>query len=73
MDAELDFYVDPKDFEPSKEHNRFAKLRMVDETHSSRMRLANLMEHGMNGAPRGALNLSPPGFAELLKYIEENF
>ena len=73
MDIVLDFYVDPKDFEPSKQHNRFAKLRMVDETHSSRMRLANLMEHGMNGAPRGALNLSHPGFAELLKYIEENF
>ena len=73
MDAEIEFYVDPKDFEPAKEHNRFAKLKMLDETHSSRMGLANLMEHGMNSAPRGALNLSHPGFAELLKYITENF
>lgn len=73
MDAEIEFYVDPKDFEPAKEHNRFAKLKMLDETHSSRMGLANLMEHGMNGAPRGALNLSHSGFAELLKYITENF
>ena len=37
------------------------------------MAFANLMEHGMNGAPRGPLNLSHPGFAELLKYLEENF
>ncbi len=73
MDKELEFHVNPKDFEPSKEHNRFAKLRLVGETHSSRLGLANLLEHGMNSAPRGALNLSDPGFAELLKYIEENF
>lgn len=73
MDAEIEFYLDPKDFEPSKEHNRFAKLKLVDENHSSRLRLANLIEHGMNGAPRGALNLSHPGFSELLKYITENF
>lgn len=73
MDAELEFYVNPKDFEPSKEHNRFAKLEFVSETNSSRLGLANLLEHGMNGAPRGALNLSHPSFAELLKYVEENF
>ena len=73
MDSELEFYVNPKDAEPSKEHNRFAKLRLIAETKSHRLGLANLLEHGMNGAPRGALNLSHPGFAELLKYIEENF
>ena len=73
MDIELDFYVDPKDFESSKQHNRFAKLKMIGETSTSRLGLANLLEHGMNSAPRGALNLSHPGFAELLKYIEENF
>ena len=73
MDQELEFYVNPKDFEPSKEHNRFAKLKLISETNSNRLGLANLLEHGMNSAPRGALNLSDPGFAELLKYIEENF
>lgn len=73
MEAELDFYVDPKDFEPSKKHNRFAKLKMTGQTSTKRLSLANLLEHGMNIAPRGALNLSHPGFAELLKYIEENF
>lgn len=73
MDKELEFYVNPKDFEPQKVHNRFAKLKVLAETHSSRLGLANLLEHGMNSAPRGALNLSDPGFTELLKYIEESF
>ena len=73
MDAEIKYYLNPKDFEPSIEHNRFARLKLVDETKARRLGLANLLEHGMNGAPRGALNLSDPGFAELLSYIEENF
>lgn len=73
MDVELAFYVDPSDFEASKRHNRFAKLVLVAESHSGRMGLANLLEHGMNTAPRGALHLTDPGFADLLKYIEENF
>ena len=73
MDAELEFYVNPKDFEPSKAHNRFLKLKVIGETHSSRLGLANLLEHGMNSAPRGALHLTDPWFADLLKYIEENF
>ena len=73
MDKELEFYVNPKDADPSREHNRFAKLRFISDTKTSRLGLANLLEHGMNGAPRGALNLSHPAYAELLKYIEENF
>lgn len=73
MDVELEFYLNPNDFELSKEHNRFAKLKFVAETHSTHLGLANLLEHGLNCAPRGALNLSHPSFAELLKYIEENF
>lgn len=73
MDVEVEFYVNPKDFEPSKLHNRFAKLQLIGETHSSRLGLANLLEHGMNSAPRGALNLTDPASADLLKYVEENF
>ena len=73
MDVEIEFYVDPKDFEQSKEHNRFAKMRITKESTSGRMGLANLMEHGMKMAPRGALNLSHKDFADLLLYIDENF
>ena len=73
MEAELEFYIDPKDFEPSRQHNRFARLKLIAETYSNRMSLANLLEHGMNSAPRGALNLSDPVFKDLLSYIEEYF
>ena len=71
---EHDMKYNPEmDFEQSKEHNRFAKLRITKESTSDRMGLANLMEHGMKMAPRGALNLSHRDFAELLEYITENF
>ena len=73
MDKELEFYSDPKDFEPSKEHNRFVKIVKIGETASKHLGLANLLETGMGMAPRGALNLSHPAYSELLKYIEENF
>lgn len=73
MDPSSEFYLDPKDFEPAKQHNRFLKLKLIGETSTKRLSLANLLEHGMNTAPRGALNLTDPGFAELLRYIEENF
>lgn len=73
MDKEIEFYVNPEDFEPSKKHNRFVRLKLLDEKHSSRLGLANLIEHGMKIAPRGALNLSHPAYTDLLKYITENF
>ena len=73
MDAEIEFYVDPKDFEESKKHNRFMKLKLIDDNHSSRLNLANLLDHGMNGAPRGALQLSQNSYKELLEYITNVF
>ena len=73
IDVIKEYYIDPKDFEQSKQHNRFAKLRLIGETATKRLSLANLLEHGMNSAPRGALNLTDPGFVDLLQYIEENF
>lgn len=73
MDPFAEFYLDIKDFEPAKQHNRFLRLKLMGETSTKRLSLANLLEHGMNMAPRGALHLTDPGFADLLKYIEENF
>ena len=34
MNQEIEFHTDSKDFENSKIHNRFAKLRFVDKTTS---------------------------------------
>lgn len=73
MAFEKEFHTDAKDFDQAKEHNRFVKLKLIGETHSSHLGLVNLLEHGMNIAPRGALNLSHPAYADLLRYIEETF
>ena len=73
IEKEKEFHKNPEDFERVKQHNRFAKLKFVAKTNSTRLTFTYLLEHGMNGAPRGALNLSDPGFYELLKYIEGNF
>lgn len=48
-------------------------LRMTGETSSDALTFKKMLQHGLNGAPRGSLNLSFEEFQELLKYIEENF
>lgn len=73
MTKEVEFNVNPSDFESFKTHNRFALLSSFKETTSEHLTLPYLMEHGMKTAPRGALNLSHPDFADLLEYIEDNF
>lgn len=73
MAEEKEFYVKPSDFENSKKHNRYIKLRLLASTKSDHMSMAHLLEHGMNKAPQGCLNLSDSGFSELLEYVEKNF
>ena len=73
MERELEFYINPKDAEPSRQHNRFAKISFVDETHNSRLGLANLIDHGLKGAPQGAVILSKKENEEILEYIKDNF
>ena len=73
FDKEKEFYVDVKDFEIAKEHNRFIKLRLLSESHTHNMSLPHLLENGLAMAPRGGMNLSNASAAKLLKYIEENF
>lgn len=71
MEIEKEFYVNPEDFESSKTHNRYMRLRLLSSTKSDSMTVVHLLEHGMNRAPQGCLNLS--GSADLLQYIENNF
>lgn len=73
MDREAKFYTDPSDYNKKSTYNRLALFKLIGTTTSTRLSLAYLLEHGMKGAPQGALNLTHPGFAELLKYIEQNF
>ena len=73
MEVEKEFYVKPEDFESSRSHNRYMRLRLQASTRDDSMTMVHLLEHGMNRAPQGCLNLSHPGFAELLEYVEKNF
>lgn len=73
MEREKEFYTNPDDFGKKQNHNRLALLTLQDTTNSNRLNLTHLLENGMKAAPQGALNLTHPDFADLLKYIEENF
>ena len=73
FDKELEFYVDEKDFELAKAHNRFVVLKLMAQSHSHKMSLVHLMENGLGCAPRGGINLSNASATKLLKYIEEHF
>ena len=73
MEMEKEFYVNPDSFEVSRKHNRYMKLRLQSSTRSDALSMIHLLENGMNRAPQGCLNLSHPGFTELLDYVEKNF
>lgn len=68
-----EFFVNPEDFEISKQNNRFMKMKLVSSTTSDKLTLVHLLENGMKGAPQGCINLSHGGYAELLNYVEINF
>ena len=70
---ELEFFVNPKDYENSKNHNRWMKMRLLSSINSDQLTMIHLLENGMNKAPQGCINLSHSGFNELLKYIESIF
>ncbi len=72
-DFELEFFVNPKDYENSKNHNRWMKLKLISSINSDKLTMIHLLENGMNKAPQGCLNLSHNSFRELLKYIESIF
>lgn len=73
MEERREFFADPASQDEAIKHNRFAEFKLLEATSSEALRYEDLLQHGMNGAPRSALNLSHPGFAELLSYIQDNF
>ena len=73
MDERREFFKDPKDHDDTILHNRYAEFRLLEVTSATGLKLEDLLQHGLNGAPRSPLNLSHPGYAELLKYIEDRF
>lgn len=73
IEERREFFKNLVDQDESIVHNRFAEFKLLKTTTATNLHLEELLQHGMNGAPRSPLNLSHPGFAELLSYIEENF
>ncbi len=73
MDRELQFYTNPQDIENARKHNRLALFRITGETKNPRLGLANLIDHGLKGAPQGAVILSKAEYSDILSYIEDNF
>ena len=72
MLAEKKYYKREQDFEDAAKHNRFYKIRLLQES-AKGVSLTAMMQHGLKQAPLSALNLSDNMFSELLNYIEENF
>jgi len=72
MLAEKKYYKKEQDFEDAAKHNRFYKIRLLQES-AKGVSLTAMMQHGLKQAPLSALNLSDNMFSELLNYIEENF
>lgn len=68
-----EFFVNPEDFEVSKQYKRLMKMRLVSSTTSDKLTLMHLLENGMKGAPQGSINLSHGSYAELLNYVDSNF
>ena len=73
MKAELKYYKNTLDFEKAKQNNRYFVIEKIGESNKGTLTFMNMTQHGMKGAPMGAMELSKSKYAELLKYIEENF
>ena len=69
MMVEQQYHPNPEDFKVIVERNKFALLKSLGSTTDPRLKLTLLLEHGLMGAPRGAINLT--NMQELLVWIEK--
>lgn len=65
--ADRQYWVNPSEFDSSILHNRFFRMIPLAENETSLLKLADLLEHGLKGTPRGALKVKEP----LLSYINK--
>ena len=63
-----EYWLSETEFNERSKHNRYLKLRLIQKIESDALSLEDLLEHGLKGAPQGAMRLS----GELLDYIKEN-
>lgn len=63
--ADRQYWINPSEYDTSMMHNRFFRMRILVENNTDKLTLHDLFEHGLKGAPQGALKVKEP----LLSYI----
>ncbi len=67
--ADQQYWSTPSDFKTSQTNNRFYRISLLAENETEKLTLNDLLNHGLNGAPQGALIVKEP----LLSYLQEIF
>ncbi|MBR2457674.1 MAG: hypothetical protein IKB31_11125 [Bacteroidaceae bacterium] len=67
--ADKQYWNTPSEFKTSLTHNRFYRISLLAENYTEKLILNDLLNHGLNGAPQGALVVKEP----LLSYLQEFF
>lgn len=63
--ADRQYWATHSEFEESLIHNRFFRMILLDENMTDKLKLDDLLVHGLKGVPQGALKVREP----LLSYI----
>ena len=63
--SDRQYWINPSEYDTSMLQNRFFRMRPLAENTTDKLTLHDLYEHGLKGAPQGALKVKEP----LLGYI----
>lgn len=67
--ADQKYWETPNEFKTSLSNNRFFRISLLDENITEKLSLEDLLNHGLKGAPQGALKVKQ----SLLSYLQEIF
>ena len=67
--ADQEYWGAPSEFKASLSNNRFFRISLLAENETEKLTLDDLLNHGLKGAPQGALIVKEP----LLSYLQEVF
>jgi 5-methylcytosine-specific restriction protein A len=67
--ADQEYWNSPSDFKISLYNNRFFRISLMAENKTDKLTLNDILNHGLNGVPQGALIVKEP----LLSYLKEVF
>ena len=67
--ADQEYWSTPSEFKASLSNNRFFRISLLAENETEKLTLEDLLNHGLKGAPQGALKVKEP----LLSYLQEVF